>query len=97
MMGGGRVLWDIYQVSSVESRAPVPQALPRGRKGGPAWLLELKLLSFPAAGWEPSTRARTEGPLCCPSPHTGSQALFSFHPLLLGFNGQKLCPPAPLW
>lgn len=33
----------------------------------------------------------TEGPLCRPLP-AGSRALFSFHPVLPGFNGQKLCP-----
>lgn len=38
---------------------------------------------------------RTEGPLSCPSPYAGSWALFSFHPVLLGFNGQKLCPSPP--
>lgn len=50
------------------------------------------LLSFRAAGWEPSARARNRGTFMPPPPRAGSRALFSFHPVLLGFNGQKLCP-----
>lgn len=65
---------------------------PPSRKGGSARSLWARLLSFRAAGWQPSTGARNRGTFMLPPPRAGSRALFSFHPVLPDSMGRNSAP-----
>ena len=76
---------------------PHPECISRAPKVGLSGSFCARLLSFRAAGWEPSTRAQNRGTFLPPPPRAGSWALFSFHPVLLGIQWAETLPPAPLW
>lgn len=88
--------WDLLDILWKVQGPHPPKSIPETGKVGLPIPCVPRLLSFLATGRGPSTRAPNRGTFILPSPCAGSWALFSFHPVLLGFNGQKLCPPAPL-
>lgn len=91
--GGGRMRPRGYSLRSSSGQGSLhAESISQAGKVGLPCSLCARLLSFRAAGWDPSARARNRGTFMPPPPRAGSRALFSFHPVLLGFNGQKLCP-----
>lgn len=87
--------WDTAsRISAGSSARPGLRSLGHhpSRKGGSVRSLCARLLSFRAAGWQPSTRARNRGTFMLPPPRAGSRALFSFHPVLPDSMGRNSAP-----
>lgn len=73
-----------------------PEGISRAGRVGLSCLLCAWLLSFRAAGWEPSARAQNRGIFMPPLPRVASGSVF-FSSRAAGIQWAETLPPALLW